>query len=107
MLTGASGISHLEQPQTQGVGRNQDVHGDGHPNGDGRPDFRSYESPFSRRVKEKARRVQAHSEDSPRERSKPTAELPSAKNVGRRYELEIQGDDSLHRTFHRTLLCPQ
>lgn len=103
MLTGTSGFSHLEQPQTQGGVRNQDVQGDGHLNGDGRRDFRSYESPFSRRVKEKARRLQSRSEDSPREGSKGIVELPSAKNAERRCELEIQGDDSPHRT----LLCPQ
>lgn len=104
MITGTSGFSHSEQPQTQGGVRNQDINGDGHGNEGSRRDFRSYESPFSRRVKEKARRVQAHSEDSPRERSKPSAGLPSsAKIAERRCEPEIQGDDSLHRT----LICPQ
>jgi len=99
MITGASGISHFEQPQTQGGVRNQDVHGSGHLNDseDGRRDFRGYESPFSRRVKDKTRRVQAH-------RSKRTVELPSsAKDTERGCGPEIQGDDSLHHT----LMCPQ
>lgn len=104
MITGTSGLSHFEQPQTQGGVRNQDVHGNGHLNEDSRRDFRGYESPFSRRVREKTRQVQAHSEDPPRGRSKRTTELPSsAKNAERGCGPEIQGD----AFFHRTLMCPQ
>jgi hypothetical protein len=99
LITDTPRFSYLEQPQTHGGVRNQDVHGDGHLNRDGRRDLSGYESPFSRRVKEKVRRVQAHSEDSPGERSKRTVELPSsAKSVERSCKPEMQGDDSLHRT---------
>jgi hypothetical protein len=51
-ITSTSGLSRLGG--TDGDG-NQGVHGDGCSNGDGRRVFRSYESPFSRRVKEKHR----------------------------------------------------
>ena len=104
LITDTPRFSYLEQPQKQGGVRNQDVHGDGHLDRDGRRDLSGYESPFSRRVKEKVRRVQAHSESSPGERSKQTAELPpSAKNAERSCKPEIQGDDHLHRK----LICPQ
>lgn len=104
LATDTPRFSYLEQPQTQGGVRNQVLHGDGHLNRDGRCDLSSYESPFSRRVKEKVRRVQMHSEVSPGERSKRIAELPSsAKNAERCCKPEIQGNDSLHRT----LICPQ
>jgi len=104
IITGTSRPPHFEQPQTQGGIRNQDVHGSGHLNEAGRRDVRGYESPFSRRVKEKTRQVQAYSENSPGKRSKLTVELPSsANNTERRCGLEIQGDDSLKRI----LMCPQ
>jgi hypothetical protein len=51
-ITSTSGL-----PRSGGTDgdRNQGVHGDGCSNGDGRRYFRSYESPFSRRVKERLR----------------------------------------------------
>jgi hypothetical protein len=51
-ITGTSGLSRLGG--TNGD-RNQGIHGDGCSSGDGGRDFRSYESPFSRRIKEKLR----------------------------------------------------
>ena len=58
-ITSTSGLSRTGG--TDGD-RNQGVYGDGCPNGDGRRYFRSYESPFSRRVKEKLR--ETHVSDS-------------------------------------------
>ena len=51
-IASTSGLSRLGG--TDGD-RNQVVHGDRRSNGDGRRDCRSYESPFSRRIKEKLR----------------------------------------------------
>lgn len=51
-IASTSGLSHLGGADGD---RNQGAHGDGCSNGDGRRYFRSYESPFSRRVKEKLR----------------------------------------------------
>ena len=50
-ITGTSGLSRLGGTDED---RNHGLHG-GCSNGDGRRDFRSYESPFSRRIKEKLR----------------------------------------------------
>lgn len=55
-ITSTSGLSR--SGGTHGD-RNQGVHGDRRSNGDGRRNFRSYESPFSWRVKEKLREAHA------------------------------------------------
>lgn len=89
-ITGTSGLSRLGG--TDGD-RNQGVHGDGCSNGDGGRDFRSYESPFSRRIKEKLR--EAHVSNS--EASKPSNQavdlLASGEDADRYGSPEILGAD--------------
>jgi hypothetical protein len=74
-ITGTSGFSHLER--TEGDG-NQGIYGDGCSSVDGRQDFRSYESPFSRRVKEKQREAPVYDYESPREPGNQVVELPAS-----------------------------
>lgn len=99
VITGTSGFSRLGQAGPQG---NQDVQGNGRPNGDSKRDVRSYESPFSRRVKEKLRQVQAHTNESPREPGKRT--VPSAKDAERDCEREIRGENLILVVAHWCVL---
>lgn len=97
-ITGTSGFSHLEQ--TEGD-RNQGTYNDGSSNGGGRQDFRSYESRFSRRVKEKLREVHVYDYGPPTEPSNQAVEPPaSTEDAERRGEPEILGAGlSLCRTI--------
>ena len=61
-ITSTSGLSRLGA--TNGD-RSQGVLGDGCSNGDGRRDFRSHGSPFSRRVKEKLRQAHVSNAEAP------------------------------------------
>jgi hypothetical protein len=91
IITGPSRFSRLGQAKHQGDVRNQDVQDNGHPNGNTRRDFHNPESPFSRRVKEKLRHVQAHSDESSSER---TVELPIlTKDAEHDYKQEVRGID--------------
>lgn len=88
-ITSTSGVSRRKQ--TEGD-RNQVLYGDEGSNRDGRQDFRSYESPFARRVKERLREVHVHDYEPRREPSNRAVELPSpAEDVGRDGEPEILG----------------
>jgi hypothetical protein len=93
-----TGFSRLGQAGLRGDVTNQDVQGNEHTNGDSKRDFRSYESPFSRRVKEKLRQVQAHTDESPRELGKRTA--PSAKDAEHDCEREIRGESLILVVAH-------
>jgi hypothetical protein len=94
MITGSSGFSCLGQAKPQGDVRNQDVQDNGHPNGDRRRNFHNSESPFSQLVKENLRHVQAHSEESSRESSGRTVELPiSTKDAEHDCKQEVRGID--------------
>lgn len=77
------------------------VQGNGHSNGDGKRDVRSYESPFSRRVKEKLRQVQAHTDESPREPGRRI--VLSAKDPEHDCEREIRGENLILGC--RALVC--
>ena len=98
VITETPEFSRLGQTKLQEGVRNQDV------NGDGRRDFRNYESPFSRRVKEKFRQVHTHSEESPREPwpSERAVELPSSveDSSERNREPEIRGADLILFVAH-------
>ena len=96
-IAGTSGFSRLIQ--TEGD-RNQGTYSDECSNGDGRQDFRSYKSRFSRRVKEKLREVHVYDYELPREPSNQAVEPPaSAEDAERKDEPEILGASvSLCRT---------
>jgi hypothetical protein len=98
-ITGTSGFSRLKQ--TEGDRNQEGTYSDGCSNGDGRQDFRSYESRFSRRVKEKLREVHVYDYESPTEPSNQAVEPPaSAKDAERKGEPEILGAGlSLCRTI--------
>jgi hypothetical protein len=102
VTTGTSGFSRLGQAEPQGDVRNQDLQSNGHPNGDSKRDVHSYESPFSRRVKEKLRQVQAHTNESPREPGKRA--VPSAKDAERDCEREIRGENVILVAAHWCVL---
>jgi hypothetical protein len=90
-ITGTSGLSPLGG--TNGDG-NQDVYGDGRSNGDARRDFRSYESPFSRRIKEKLREAHvSNSEASGRPSNQAVDLLASDEDADRYGSPEILGAD--------------
>jgi hypothetical protein len=90
-ITGTSGVSRRKQ--TEGD-RNQCIYDDGYSNEDGRQDFRSHESPFARRVKERLREVHVYDHESLREPSNQAVELPvSTGDAGRHGEPEILGAD--------------
>jgi hypothetical protein len=73
---------------------NQGVHGDGCSNGDGRRDFWSYESPFSRRVKEKLREAHVSNSEASRGPSNQAVDLLVSDEDAGRYGLpETLGAD--------------
>jgi hypothetical protein len=73
-ITGASGFSRLKQTEDDG---NQGIYGDECSNVDGRQDFRRYQSPFSRRVKEKLRAAHVYDHGPPGESSNQAVDLPT------------------------------
>ena len=90
-ITSTSGLSR--SGGTDGD-RNQDVHDDGCSNGDGRRYFRSYESPFSRRVKERLREAHvSNSEASGGPSNQAVDLLASDENADRYGSPEILGAD--------------
>lgn len=80
-ITNTSGLSRLRR--TDGD-RNQGVHGD-YSNGNGRRYFRSYESPFSRRVKEKLREVRVSDSEASRQPSNQAVDLFASDEDADRY----------------------
>jgi hypothetical protein len=92
-ITSTSGLSRLRG--TDGD-RNQGVHGDGCSNGDGRRDFRGYESPFSRRVKEKLREAHVSNSEASGGPSKTVNLLASDEDADRYGSPEILGADLSH-----------
>jgi len=90
-IASSSGLSRLGG--TDGD-RNQSVHGDGCSNGDGRRDFWSYESPFSRRVKEKLREARVSNSESSGGPSNQAVDLfASDEDAGRYGSPETLGAD--------------
>jgi hypothetical protein len=81
-ITNTAGLSRLGG--TDGD-RNQGVHGDGCLNGDGRRYFRSYESPFSRRVKEKLREAHVSNSEASGGPSNKTVDLLASDEDADRY----------------------
>jgi hypothetical protein len=74
--------------------RNQDVHDDGCSNGDGRRYFRSYESPFSRRVKERLREAHVSNSEASGGPSNQAVDLLASDEDADRYgSPEILGAD--------------
>ena len=95
-ITGASGLSRLGGTDDD---MNQGVHSNGCPNGDGRRDFWSYESPFSRRVKEKLREAHVPKSEASRGPSNQAVDLlASDEDAGRYCSPEISGADLI--SFH-------
>ncbi|KAI9512502.1 hypothetical protein F5148DRAFT_992221 [Russula earlei] len=111
-IAGSSRYSHVEQTKLQGGVRNQGSHGDRCSNGGGTRDFRTNESPFSRRVKEKFEQIHAYGQESHSELSQPTAEPHTSaeieappshtepldiKDPSTRSVLHLDGDKSVRR----------
>ena len=91
-ITSTSAYSHEKQAELRGGFRG---HGVQSPNEDDTHNFRSYESPFSRRVKEKFRQMHAHGEKPYSEPSQQNTEPPALVDVGKcDYESETLGADS-------------
>lgn len=94
-MTGTSGLPRLE-----GTDRDRDhgVHGDGCSNGDVRRDFRSYGSPFSRRIKEKLREAHVSNTEVPGGPSNQAVDLlASGEGAG---SAEILGADLISCHIH-------
>jgi hypothetical protein len=90
-IASTSGFLRLEETELRGGGSVQSAHNDTPSEDaqyeDAKRSFRSHESPFTRRVKEKLRQAHAYNEESPR---KLTAEL-HALSGGSNRELETPG----------------
>jgi hypothetical protein len=90
-ITSASGLSRFGGTDSD---RNQGVHGDGCSNGDGRRNFQSCESPFSRRVKEKLREAHVSNSEASGGPSNQAVDLLASDEDADRYgSSEILGAD--------------